>query len=370
MGKELLDRAISAGAKPSSMLAKDCFDQIEKIYERDQGEIPHPSGFKLFDRTIGGFPEAALSVLAGPPSVGVSQLASQMAWRVAQAGHQVLVFSLDDSPEIWIMQQLLKVARVDWYRLRLGYLNDEDWSRLAIAAKNLSERPIYVAEQKSIGALIEVANVWREDWKGKVASGKRNSGLIVVDGFSRIKQDSDKYEGKRSYTKISESLATLAAHSELPVLVTCTLRQLSGKREDIQARLSDLREYGGLDQLADLVLLLYRDESYDSYTEEQWLAKIVVARNRTGFTGHIMLGYQEHLQRFYDFSETLSSQEIEEGKEARERNMRFSSIPKSLTGFAAVRYLFKQWLWWTGSSLRRHISLQRRKNAKTLRKKC
>jgi len=283
-------------------LVNDLFKKIESIHkgELDQGGVP--TGFMDMNTILmGGLHPTDLIIVAGRPSMGKTSLAMNIAEHVALTEKvPVAVFSLEMGQEQLLLRLLASHARVDQTRLRNSrFLGKEDWSKLVNACGELYEAPLYIDDTPGISPMEMRAKLRR-------LALNENLGLIVVDYLqlmtSRVRTDSREQE----ISDISRSLKAIAKEFHLPVIALSQLNRRVEERGDKRPMMSDLRESGAIEQDADIICFIYRDEVYNPETEHKGEAEIIIAKHRNGPTGHFKLRWDPELTKFESLDETYA----------------------------------------------------------------
>jgi replicative DNA helicase len=277
----------------------------EKLIGARQGEQPAPgirSGFKGLDRLTTGLQRSDLIIVAGRPSTGKTTLALNVASSLAIMEPQVPVgiFSLEMSAEQLAQRFLCMLARVDSHRLRLGELNDREWEVLTSMVGALTEAPIYIDDSGFLNAM-DLRT------KARRLQARANIGLLVVDYLQLIQGRRGGENRVQEISDISRSLKALARELNIPVIAISQLSRAVEQRENHRPMLSDLRESGALEQDADLVMFVYRDEMYDEDSPRKGEADIIVAKHRNGPTGTIPLRFLNQYFAFEDLPESQST---------------------------------------------------------------
>ncbi|MBM4295529.1 MAG: replicative DNA helicase [Deltaproteobacteria bacterium] len=293
---QVAESKIRPGFNPVSKLVDDEIANLEAIWHREKGMITGvPSGFKDMDRLTAGFQNGDLIILAARPSMGKTALALNIAFNAAYC-HQVPVgfFSLEMSKEQLVRRLLSSEGRIDANFLRRGYFPDpnEDWSRIQEAAGRLIETPLYIDDSPAATVLEVRAKSRRLKAEGKL-------GLVIVDYLQLMKGRHDAPSREQEISEISRNLKALAKELHVPVLA---LSQLSRKVEDRNPKipqLADLRESGAIEQDADVIFFIYRDEVYKKENStEKGFAWIFLEKQRNGPTGKFRLAFQDKFTRF------------------------------------------------------------------------
>lgn len=250
------------------------------------------SGFADLDRLCCGLQPGDLIIVAGRPAMGKTSFALSIAHHIAlQQQLPVAVFSLEMSKEQLVQRILCAEARVDQQKVRSGNLTDGDWARLSMAAARLARAPLYIDDS----ALLSVRQVRA---KAKRLQAEKGLGLIVID-YLQLMQAARRAENRQQeITEISRSLKGLAKDLQVPVLALAQLSRQVESRMDKRPIMSDLRDSGSIEQDADVVMFIYRDEYYNPDTEKRSVAEIIVAKQRNGPTGVVELAFLKEFTRF------------------------------------------------------------------------
>jgi len=252
------------------------FESLEAAQERVEGVTGVPTGFEELDHYTSGLQPGDLIILAARPSMGKTSFALSIA-RHAAAQKQVgtVVFTLEMSKEQMAQRMLCSEASVDSQKLRVGNLDDFDWDKLAAAAGSLSEAPVFVDETPEVTPLGIKAIARR-------IQAEHGLGLIVVDYLQLMRANQRTDNREQEIAEISRGLKAVAKELNVPVLACAQLNRALEGRPDKRPRLSDLRESGAIEQDADLVMFIYRDEVYNPDTEDHGIAEIHIAKHRNG----------------------------------------------------------------------------------------
>ena len=263
-----------------------------------------PMGYTLLDNMTSGLQNSDLVILAARPSMGKTALALNIARNAAvDANVPVAVFSLEMSKEQLSLRMLCSEARLDSTRLRGGFFSMEDWHRLTDSAGVLSESPIYIDDTPNLTAMEIRA-------KARRLKMDKNIGLIIIDYLQLMQGRSTAERRDLEISEISRALKALAKELNLPVLALSQLNRMLEQRNDKRPRLSDLRESGALEQDADVVAFIFRDEIYntDENNPKKGTADIILAKQRNGPVGDVTLAFLNSYTRF----ENLAPEEIAE----------------------------------------------------------
>lgn len=308
--QQLLDEAeakifqIAEGGKRSSegfvdikVLLPQVADRIDQLFQRDNPNdvTGVPTGFSDLDSMTSGFQPGDLVIVAGRPSMGKTAFSLNIAENVAlDSGLPVAVFSMEMAATQLAMRMIGSVGRLDQHRMRTGRLEDEDWVRLTTALGRLNDAPIFIDEGASLSSFDVRARARRLHRQcGKL-------GLIVVDYLQLMSAPAGR-QGENRATEISEisrSLKALAKELDVPVVALSQLNRSVEQRPDKRPVMSDLRESGAIEQDADLILFIYRDEVYNSDSPDKGTAEIIIAKQRNGPIGRVRLTFLGEHTRF------------------------------------------------------------------------
>lgn len=266
--------------------------QIEELYKNKGTLTGVPSGFMDLDAKTSGFQKGDMVLVAARPSMGKTTFALNICENSAiKAGKKVIFFSLEMSKEQLSFKLLCSQANIDLIKLRTGNLDDNDWERIARAAGPLSNAKIYIDDTAAI-SIMEV--------KSKCRRMKMEVGLelIVIDYLQLMSGNTSTDNRQQEVSEISRSIKALAKEMECPVIALSQLSRAPEQRADHRPILSDLRESGSIEQDADVVLLLYRDEYYNKETDKQNISECIIAKQRNGATGTVELAWDGKHSRF------------------------------------------------------------------------
>ena len=267
-------------------------DRLDTLHQ-SPGEIRGvPTGFTLLDRKTAGLQPGDLVVIAGRPSMGKSTLAVNIAESAAIAkGVAAGIFTMEMSAEQVTLRMISSLGRVNASHLRSGNFSDEDWSRIQGAMSQLSSAPIYLDESPALTPTELRARARR-------LKRERDLGLIIVDYLQLMQVPGTKENRATEISEISRSLKALAKELSVPVIAISQLNRAVEQRTDKKPVMSDLRESGAIEQDADLILLIYREEAYDPNTTRRGIADIIIAKQRNGPTGEVQLTFLGEYTRF------------------------------------------------------------------------
>jgi replicative DNA helicase len=277
-------------------LAHSSLDTIEKLQARKELVTGVPTGFTDLDEMTSGLQQGDLVIVAARPSMGKTSLVLNMAQHVGtKTDMTVGFFSLEMSKEQLFMRLLTSEARIDAHRLRGGFLGERDWGRLSTAIGALSEAKIFIDDTPSIGVLEMRAKCRR-------LASEHGLHLVIID-YIQLMQGRGRFENRTlELASISRSLKGLAKELGVPIIVLSQLSRAPESRSDHRPQLSDLRESGALEQDADVVAFIYRDDVYQDKsqppTDAQGVAEIIIGKQRNGPTGVVKLAFIREFTRF------------------------------------------------------------------------
>ncbi|MET0513738.1 MAG: replicative DNA helicase [Nitrospiraceae bacterium] len=291
-----LDRSFT----PVNQIIKESLDVVDRLSKRKERVTGVPTGYYDLDDITAGLQASDLIVIAGRPSMGKTSLALGMAQHAAlHAGAVVGIFSLEMSKPQLVLRMLSSEARVDSHALRTGRLQKEDWWRLAEAAGRLEQAPIFIDDS---GALTV------QQMRGKARRLKAEKGLelLIVDYLQLMQGRSDAESRQQEISDISRSLKALAKELNVPVIALSQLSRAVENRKPPIPMLADLRESGAIEQDADVVIFIYREEVYEQNTERKGIADILVSKHRNGPIGKKELFFHDRFAKF----ESLENREV------------------------------------------------------------
>jgi replicative DNA helicase len=284
-------------------LIKDSFKYIDQRYEKKELVTGIPTGFVDFDQITTGLQPSDLIIIASRPSMGKTSISLNIAQYAAiESNIPVVIFSLEMAKEQLVLRMLCSEARVDANRLRGGFLSESDWPRLTSAAGRLSEAPIFIDDTPAITVLEMRA-------KARRLKADQDLGLIIVDYLQLMQGRRDVESREKEISEISRSLKALAKELNVPVIALSQLSRRTELRTGNRPQLADLRESGAIEQDADLVAFIYRDELYNPDTEDKGIAEIIIGKQRNGPIGLVKLAFLASYTRFENLAERGGSAE-------------------------------------------------------------
>ena len=291
---EISEKRVKPSFYPIRDIVKESFKTLEKLYEKKELVTGVPSGFKELDQRTAGFQPSDLIIVAGRPSMGKTAFCLNVAQYAAiEKGIPVAIFSLEMSKEQLVIRLLCSEAHVEGTRLRTGYLNESDWPRLTLAAGNLSDAPIYIDDTAALSVLELRA-------KARRLNVEHGLGMLVIDYLQLMRGRSRVESRQQEISEISRSLKALAKELNIPVIAVSQLSRKTEERRDFRPQLSDLRESGAIEQDADLILFLYRDELYNRSDDNpnRGKAEVIIGKQRNGPIGKIELKFFDQFTSF------------------------------------------------------------------------
>ena len=267
-------------------------ETIERLYQRKELVTGLPTGLHDLDVMTAGLQPGELIIVAGRPSMGKSALATCIAEHAGVVERiPVAVFSLEMSKESLVHRMLCAHARVDVHKARTGFLAQSDWPRLTNAAGKLSEAPILIDDTPSLSVLELRA-------KARRLKGQHKLGLVIVDYLQMMRGSFRSENRQQEISDISKSLKSMAKELKVPLIAVSQLSRAPEQREDRRPQLADLRESGAIEQDADVVILLFREEVYRPTEDNRGKAELIVAKQRNGPIGSVVLTFLKEFTRF------------------------------------------------------------------------
>ena len=288
----------------------DTFERIDALSKNGGGLRGIPTGFTQLDNKLSGLQRSDLIILAARPSMGKSTLAMDIARNVAVYQNlPVGVFSLEMAKDQIVDRLIAAHANIDLWKLRTGKLNDgpgdNDFSRIQSAMGTLSEAPIYIDDMSS-------TNILQIRAMARRLQADKGLGLLVID-YLQLMDTTNKYASPiQQVTENSRALKSLAKELNIPVLVLSQLSRAVEQRTPHRPMLSDLRESGAIEQDADVVLFIYREDKYNENAIEKNIAEIIIAKHRNGPTGTVKLYFDENRASFRNLEQTDYTVDVEE----------------------------------------------------------
>lgn len=295
---EVSQQKIEHSFSPIKELLTESFEKIEDLYHKGNFITGVPTGFVELDEITTGFQQSELVIIAGRPSMGKTALCLNIAQNAAmQHKIPVAIFSLEMSKAQIVQRMLCSEARIDTHALRRGRMPEEDWPKLSMAAGRLSSAPIFIDDTSGISPLEIKA-------KSRRLKARYDLGLILVDYLQLIQTGLKIENRQQEISQISRSLKGLARELDVPVIAVSQLSRAVEQRSVQRPRLSDLRESGAIEQDADVVAFLYREEYYKPKSNKKGIAEVIISKQRNGPTGTFELAFLKEYTRFENLART------------------------------------------------------------------
>ena len=286
-------RRLSRDMNPIQDVIRSYYDRIQYLFEHRGEPLGVPTGFIDLDRLLGGLQKSDLIIIAARPGMGKTSLCLSIARNAARMGKHVVIFSLEMSAEQNVQRMVAAETGIDAQRLRLGHLRDEEWPLFVQSTGVLSELPIFLDDTPSVSAL-------QLRTKARRLHAEHGLDLIMVDYLQLMTGDTRTENRVQEVSYISRMLKGLARELDVPLIAASQLSRAVEQRTDKKPVLSDLRESGSLEQDADVVAFIYREEVYKPETERQHIADIIISKHRNGPTGVVQLFFKQQLAQFLD----------------------------------------------------------------------
>jgi replicative DNA helicase len=286
-------RRLARDITPIQEAVRRYYERIEYLYDHRDEPLGVPTGFIDLDRLLGGLQRSDLIILAARPGVGKTSLALSIARHAARMGKHAAIFSLEMSAEQLVQRLVAAETGIDAQRLRLGRLEEDEWPLFVQATGVLSALPIFIDDTPALTAL-------QLRTKARRIHAEHSLDLVVVDYLQLMSGESRSENRVQEVSYISRMTKALARELDVPVLALSQLSRAVEQRTDKRPVLSDLRESGSLEQDADVVMFIFREEMYMPETERQHIADVIVAKHRHGPTDTIQLYFKQQLAQFLD----------------------------------------------------------------------
>jgi replicative DNA helicase len=289
------------GFEPMSSIVPRAFDRITALFDKQEHITGVATGYDELDRLTAGLQPAELIILAARPSMGKTALSMNIVQHAALIGKvPVAVFSLEMSMESLALRMLCSIGRIDSQRIRTGKLHDNDWPKLTRATGMLADAPIYIDDTAGLTVLEMRA-------KARRLKSEHNLGLIVVDYLQLMQGKSNSENRTKEISEISRSLKAMAKELNVPVLALSQLNRSLENRTDKRPQLADLRESGAIEQDADVIMFIYRDEVYNHAEDNpnRGLAEVIIGKQRNGPTGMIKMTFLGEYTTFENYTSRL-----------------------------------------------------------------
>ena len=275
---------------------KEAIDKLDELAKHEGDITGIPTGFKDFDEKTAGLQDSDLIIVAGRPSMGKTTLAMNIAENAAiKSEKSVAIFSMEMSAQQLVRRMFSSLGQIDQNKLRTGNLDDLDWPKLTSAMNLLHKSQIFIDETPSLSPAELRARARR-------LKREHDIGLIVVDYLQLMAVPGTRENRATEIAEISRSLKAIAKELQLPVIALSQLNRALEQRPNKRPVMADLRESGSIEQDADLIVFIYRDEVYNEDSPEKGKAEIIIGKHRNGPTGTVVLTFQGHWLRFLNYA--------------------------------------------------------------------
>ena len=272
------------------------FQRLQNVYDNKGITTGISSGFSDFDQMTNGFNPSDLVILAARPAMGKTAFALNLALNAAKINKSVLIFSLEMSSSQLLQRFIAIEAGIGLQKIRTGFLNENDWERMGLASETLMKTQLNIADLPN-ATVLEIRAVARR----MKAAGKLD--IIIIDYLQLIKNSNGKSENRQQeISDISRSLKGIARELDVPIIALSQLSRAPEQRADRRPVLSDLRESGAIEQDADMVAFLYRDDYYNEESEAKGITEIIIGKQRNGPVGTVKLRFFHELTKFANYT--------------------------------------------------------------------
>ncbi len=286
-----------------SEVLETTFERIEQLYANEGKLTGVPTGYSDLDRMTSGFQKSDLIIVAARPSVGKTAFVLNISQNIAvRSGLPVAIFSLEMSKDQLVQRMICAEAYIDGHKLRNGTLDDDDWPKLSMAVSTLSNAPIYIDDTPGITV---------SEMRSKLRRLKMEVGLsfVAIDYLQLIHGRRGSNENRQQeISEISRSLKQLARELDVPIVALAQLSRSVEQRQDKRPMLSDIRESGSIEQDADIVAFLYRDDYYDPESEKKNVVEVLIAKQRNGPVGKVELAFLKNYNKFVNLEKVHTEQ--------------------------------------------------------------
>ena len=295
---QIADGRLTEGFQSLKDLVPGGIETLEKLENQQGGFTGVPSGFTDLDRYTSGFQPSDLVIIAARPAMGKTSLALNIAQHVGiKTEKTVGVFSLEMSKQALFLRMLTSEARIDAHKFRGGFLGSEEYKKMSEALNTLGEAKVFIDDSTSVSVL---------EMRAKARRLKSEHGLhLLIIDYLQLMQGRGRFENRNlELASISRSLKGLAKELDVPVIALSQLSRAPESRSEHRPQLSDLRESGALEQDADVVLFIYREDQYDRKPENENTAEVIIGKQRNGPTGTVRLAFLKEITRFENSTTT------------------------------------------------------------------
>ena len=296
-------RLRDGGPEKVTSILSNTVKRVEELFSTKGHITGLPTGFDDLDEKTAGLQKADLVIVAGRPSMGKTSFAMNMAEHVVmESKGAVLVFSMEMPAEQLIMRMLASLGRIDFSRLRTGNLQDEDWSRFTGAVAQLKDKELYIDDTPAL-----TPNELRSRARRVARQSEHGIGMIVVDYLQLMRTAGEAENRVNEISEISRSLKSIAKELSCPLIALSQLNRGLENRTDKRPQMADLRESGAIEQDADLILMIYRDEVYNENSPDKGVAEIIIGKQRNGPIGTVRLSFLGALTKFENLANDIYS---------------------------------------------------------------
>lgn len=293
------NRLKDSGPEKINYLLTQAVEKVEFLFSSKGAITGVASGFKDLDTKTSGWQRSDLVIVAARPSMGKTAFAVNMAEHAVMSGGSVLIFSMEMPAEQIVMRMISSLGRIDQTLLRTGQLRDEDWTRFTGAVSQLKDKRLYIDDTAALTPG-EVRSRAR-----RVAREAGELDMVVVDYLQLMRTAKQSENRATEISEISRSLKALAKELRCPVVALSQLNRQLESRPDKRPMNSDLRESGAIEQDADVILFIYRDEVYNEDTEDQGIAEVIIGKQRNGPIGKVRVKFTGNLTKFEDLAHEM-----------------------------------------------------------------
>ena len=284
--------SVNKGFTPIKDVLLNTFERIEFLFNNKGQVTGIPSGYPDLDKMTSGFQRSDLIILAARPAVGKTAFALNVAQNIAvRARETVAIFSLEMGAEQLVQRMLCAEANIDAGKMRTGFLDEDDWPKLTMAVGTLSEAPIFIDDTPGV-------NVQDIRAKCRRLKAEHGLGLVMIDYLQLIAGRGKGDNRQQEVSEISRTLKLMARELNCPVIALSQLSRSVEQRQDKRPMMSDLRESGSIEQDADIVSFLYRDDYYNPESERKNIIEVIIAKQRSGPTGTVELVFLKNFNKF------------------------------------------------------------------------
>jgi len=291
------------GFQPVKHLLRNTVERIEELFNSNSDITGLSTGYSDLDRMTTGLQKSDLIIIAGRPSMGKTSLAMNIAENVALGSkNAVAIFSMEMSGEQLVKRMLTSLGRINAQRIRTGKLDEDDWSRLMSAINLLDQTHIHIDETPGL-----TPSELRSRCRRLASSYDNGLGLVIVDYLQLMQMGGNTENRATELSAITRSLKALAKELSVPVIALSQLNRSLEQRTDKRPVMSDLRESGSIEQDADLIMFIYRDEVYNKDSQEKGIAEIIIGKQRNGPTGTLKLTFFGEYTKFENYIDPVAS---------------------------------------------------------------